>query len=540
MINSIRNVAVACVLSLALSGCAAQYEMANPIDQCNGLSVGLTTTDNRPVAQLSQDTGSTNRDTRFTLQVTRESDAISFDNLRIEYRLGLYNSIGFNEATLNSFGLSGTTSRDSFLDLMAFAGPLALTVDTSRFEAVPGDSNSIQISGTFTELTLGLDAPDLIFTSSASVERTYLLGFLVYPGAFLLSCSEEDATINEYTSAAQMFPNLEALDQIPLFDAESQTIFIETPEHFIGLEAQGIAVPVPTAEVSRDLATTAWLQLISSTQGEQSALFSGTVERSQTIDRVIGVSQLANLDEGELAEGSYILFFFVVSPGLLFEEGEVEISSEVVFRTAMYLVDVAADGGATIENLTELEYPNVPNSSSRNQPTLESAVKTWRVSTKGFRELVVSGTNLGNINQILIGGQLAKIKSASYSGVELTLPRMRAGTYPMTFAQGSNLVAAKQEVRYYLSKKVFETRITPAQETTSWSRLLTREIASTKVVQVNCLARVPEGSASKKLSTLATSVCNEVAKLKPEIKVKTLVVKATAGSRGDVLVRFWD
>lgn len=515
--------------------------MANPIDQCNGLSVGLTTTDNRPVAQLSQDTGSTNRDTRFTLQVTRASDAISFDNLRVEYRLGLYNSIGFNEATLDSFGLTGTTSRDSFLDLMAFAGPLALTVDTSRFEAVPGDSNSIQISGTFTELTLGLDAPDLIFDSSASVERTYLLGFLVYPGAFLLSCSEEDATINEYTSAAQMFPNLEALDQIPLFDAESQTIFIETPEDFIGLEAQGVAVPVPTAEVSRDLATTAWLQLISSQQqGEQSALFSGTVERSETIDRVFGVSQLANLDEGEMAEGSYILFFSVVSPGLLSEESEVDISSEVVFRTAMYLVDVAADGGATIEYLTELEYPNVPNSSSRNQPTLDSAVKTWRVSTKGFRELVVSGTNLGNINQILIGGQLVKIKSASYSGIELTLPRMRAGTYPMTFAQSSNLVVAKQEVRYYLSKKVFETRITPAQEATSWSRLLTREIASTKVVQVNCLARVPEGSASKKLSTLATSVCNEVAKLKPEIKVKTFVVKAPAGSRGDVLVRFWD
>lgn len=540
MLNAIRNLAVACVLSLALSGCVAQYEMANPIDNCNGFSVGLTTTDNRPVAQLSQSSGSTNRDTRFTLQVTRESDAVSFDNLRVEYRLGIYNSLGFSEAALSSFGLTETTTRDAFLDLMAFAGPLALTVDTSRFEAVPGDSDTIQLSGTFTELALGPDAPALIFDTSASVERTYLLGFLVYPGAFLLSCSEEDAAENLYTSAAQMFPNLEALDQVPVFDAESQTLSIQTPEHFIGLEAQGIAVPVPTLEVSRDMATTAWLQLMASQQSESAALFSGTVERSETIDRVIGVSQLVNLSEGVLGEGSYILFFSVASPGLVSEQGEVDISSEVVFRTATYLVDVAADGLATIEYLTELEYPLAPSTSNRIQPTFDSAVKTWRVSTKGFQELAVSGTNLGSISQILIGGQLAKINSASYSVLELTLPRMRAGTYPMTFVQGSNLVAGKREIRYYKSRKVFEASVSPAQERTSWSRLLTRKVASTKAVQVNCLARVPEGSTSKKLSTLATSVCNEVAMLNPEIKVKTIIAKVPAGSRGDVLVRFWD
>lgn len=537
MQNTIRNLAVVSVLSLALTGCVAQYEMANPIDDCNGFSVDFTTTTNRPVAYFVQDTSTTGRDTRFTLQVTRESDAVSFDSLRIEYRLGFYNSIGFNEEVLSAFDLSGTTSRDSFLDLMAFADPMTLSIDVSRFGQVPGDADSIEISGTFLDLTLGTAAREFFSDVSGTVER---LGLLVYPGAFLLSCSEEEAASNEYASAIQMFPNLEALDQTPVFDAESQTLFIETPEHLIGLDAQGIAIPLPTAEVSRDVATTAWLQLIASQGDPTAAIFSGTVERSETAERVIGVSSLESLGGDNLPEGSYILFFVLASPGIVSEEGESNISSDFVFRTATYLVEVAANGNSTVEYLTELDYPRVPSTTGRNQPTLDLPDKIWRVSTKGFRNLALQGTNLGNVNKILIAEKPAKVVASSYSQMELALPKMKAGQYPLTFVQGSTLVTAKQKVRYYKSKKVFETRITSAQGTPTWSKLIARQLGKTDATQVNCLARIPQGSTSAKISKLATSVCDVVSRLNKDVKVRTITVESPRGSSGDVLVRFWN
>jgi hypothetical protein len=523
------SVAIAIVSSLVLSGCVAEpVAFKEPLNQCDGRDVALTSTNTRPMISVPFEEFDASHDTnRLTADIFRVAALgnAPADTYRVDYRPGLYNEDGFEHFSgRENISLSGTVER-----FMPFASEvddaLSRTVDVSRFGS----------DSTLPEL-LGLDLGGMSDPEEQALQ-------LLLPGAFIITCLE-GAQANEAVSALQMFPNLTTL-QDPGFGIVDSTVVLRSSTFEDGAFVFPVIFPVLTEDgarktLSNDRTTDQWLQFamllneILDLPGDaplpENVLVNNNGEPLMSYENeVTFTSERVSED---LNPGDYNVFVFVINP------------STGTFVTALYEASYSNAGFEGFVKITS-DGPtgNPPGGQAAiGTPSVSNSLKPTKISTKGFRSVTLNGSNLDQVTSAFVGRKPAKIVSKSWGEIKLRLPKLMPRSYNLRLEFGTERLVLPNWVTYEKAKVVTQIRLRYKNQTEAerQSDIQLEIAANPKLVQVECFALVPTGRAALTAMTRAEQACEVISSENPNIKTKFKVQRVPGLSKAKVQLSFWN
>jgi len=562
--------------TLILTGCGPVlpniFEFAQPVNRCGDQEVFLTVEDAYPIVYFDF-SGDVSRDVsrdvgrEFSSEIIlRVEDAlgnpVSSDvmrDLEIQYRLGFFNSEGFQKVDTEIFSSRSVYSdqhlpspsplpdKESFYDLLwDTSGPVESPPPSEEPSPEPEDGqNYVPISasestirGNLAEL-LDLEVEDFI----GSEEGLYFLTlFLTFPGAFIAKCNLPEYESTPFVSAAQIFPNSSLLDLQPAkleVDEDTDTLSFQDPGGFgeYSLVGNGIIQKTGSYRLGTDPGVDRWMSIYSQPVSTENFGFypsdvTGTAFRSE--------SQVSVSNEFDaLDPGSYqmtLWYGFALDPN-----SYLDIPLAVGFTH--YDIVVSSSGAYTF-TWVEAPFDTFINRPSRTSGKASVVVDAGQlplvVSTKGFKTVTLTGTYLDDVSRATVGNKEAKVVSKSWSNLSLDLPQQEAGKHDLVLAHSSGKLVAKESVRYRKSRIIKTQELSLTGDKSTWLTRLDKTLKATpKAVQVNCVASVPEGASGAALIKKARWLCAEAAKLDSATKTK-VVIKKVAASKSSMELRFWD
>ena len=450
--QSIKIGSLAIGASLILSSCAAIVPMADPLGRCGTeTNVSLSVTNNKPDIDIEFkhidddddiNTDSSNDDADLTqtdelVPVLAGEDitlALSGDSsiLEVEYRAGIFDENGLpgvDDAFLPSEYEFREEAPPAFLDTLADLegeGEGSPTIEFTPVDFSGGGS----LTSPFGEVLFGPEAELL------ELNEGELIFYMFQPGAFLVRCNSGEGQLNdgELVAAVQMFPNLITFEGSPTFqltqDIEDPTLY--NSELFLGPELAGDLVIVlgkPTTGavvLSADPAKDRWLQIYS--RENVSPVFSLTDGSPATVDEN-GFVNLNGESVNFQPDTTYNLILFIIDGDAYGGDVGIEEGTyQSPFRTAIF--DLAINSAGVGEAAPFVVEPPRRPSLSR-VPIITDSRDSVQVSTKGNREIKITGNRLNNVLAAKLGTATAEIVSTDDSILTLRLPKLETGTYDL-------------------------------------------------------------------------------------------------------------
>lgn len=520
--HNFKSVGFLAATSLLLAGCAAiptpsVYELSNPSNTCQGSDIFLELSEPKPMFNnLVQD--------ETTLSVVDANGQLvsqeALAKIVIEYRMGFFGDSGFEMISPQAFSVrspyhpgaspspSPLPSNEAFLDIFW------------DVEGDPPSDTPVPDGDQFFSIPLeGPQASGTLFNFFGDSEATFLAG--VFPGAFLAQCLDTE----EYVAAVPMFPNTSVDEVAPdVVETDPETAVVDFSALFSGPGGPGF-VFMQIAEIenqvfSSNSITQRWLNN-ASFGGANSAITGGALifrldsngSTSETMDPMPNgdyqaiVSYLTDLDNDSIKMG-----------------------------TAYY--DVAVFNGNY--SFVRVVPENTPTIRSSNPiPRVDGSSQVTSFSTKGFRELSITGENLTAIHSASIGGKNAPVVSSSGSLLKLRLPALSAGTYSLNLKHSGGEIKNARSVLYVPAKRFSSLKIGMAKPRASWLKQSNLVLAKNRnVLQVDCVVTLASGVSNKALRTKATSICKSLAKTNPGIRTVTRTVVGK-DVRTALVLKFW-
>ncbi len=525
--------------SLLLSSCAAIIPMADPLGTCGTeTNVSIAVSNNKPDVDVDFVEVDAEGDP-LVVTLTGEDINLSLTGnrafLEVEYRIGIFDENGLpavDNSFLDTEYVPVSPAPPAFLDVVPYeAGEFSLPIDFS---------SGAQQSGSFSDLLLGTDY-DLDFFYN---EDALLL--LTFPGAFVVTCNSGAGQANdgEFVAAVQMFPNILTFEGDPAFqltDSDADATF-DNSELYLGPEFAGDSVAIlgkPTTDyviLSSDPATDRWLQMysrpdvtpVSNLVGEGS----GPIQVDTEGFLNVGVEDV-NFQPGI----TYNLILFIIAEEVFNSESPITPGVyQSPFRTAIF--DLAINSSGVGEFTPFVAEP--PSRPSRPRaPVITDIRDSVEVSTKGNREIKVTGNRLNNVLAAKLGTTPASIVSAEDSILTLRLPKLATGTYDLTLSYQNGETVRPNFLKYVSSSKIEQIAIPKSQKRAAWSlRMANLLRTNLGTVQVDCVARVPAGTKAAPVKKKASAICASIEN--SSIKTRVVVKKAPASSSSAVAVKFWD
>jgi hypothetical protein len=339
-----------------------------------------------------------------------------------------------------------------------------------------------------------------------------------------------------------MFPNLLEFEGNPEIEL---TQSLDDPELynselFLGEEFAGDGVfllgkdTAGSEVLSNDRATNRWLQFYSRIEAD--------VVETLVYGEPLFVDDAGfiNLD-GEtvnfLPDTSYNLILFIIDNATVgSEEDVIQGLYESPIRTAIFDLNINVAGVGEFEAFA-VDEPRRPGRSTT--PILTDIRDSVEVSTKGNRELKITGSRLNRVLQAKLGTKAAKIVSAEDSILTLKLPSLANGTYDLTLSYENGEIVRPNFLKYVKSTKLKQISIPVSQKKAAWSlRMASLLSANLGTVQVDCVARIPAGTKAAPVKKKASAICGSVENT--SIKTRVVVKKAPAVSGSSVAIKLWD
>jgi hypothetical protein len=547
--------AVAVGASLILSSCAPViFPMADPLGSCGeDNNVSISVSNNRPDVDWfathvdddnNPDTPSTNDDTDPTtsdlpdFSLTGEDLTLSLtgsENLEVRYRVGLFDENGLpaveDDMLLEPYERI-VPAPPAFLDnLYGYdSGEMSPLID---FEGVSS------VTAAFSEIVLPEYTVGVIDNQE---DAAALFGFLSWPGAFLVTCNSGGPDDGEIVAAVQMFPNLLEFEGNPEIEL---TQSLDDPEMynselFLGEEFAGDGVfllgkdAAGSEVLSADRATNRWLQFYSRIDAQ---VVETLVYGEPLFVDDAGFINLDSETANFLPDTSYNLILFIIdSATVVSDQDVIQGLYESPIRTAIFDLNINVAGVGEFEAFAVDEQRQPGRSTT---PILTDIRDVVEVSTKGNRELKITGSRLNRVLQAKLGTKAAKIVSAEDSILTLKLPSLAKGTYDLTLSYENGEIVKPNFLKYVKSTKLQQISIPSSQKKAAWSvRLANLLTSNSQTTQVDCVARIPAGTKPAPVKKKASAVCSQVSD--DSIKTRVFVKKAPAGFAPSVAVKLWD
>lgn len=518
--------------TLILSSCAAYpsiIELSQPPNQCDGSEIYLELDNETPTYTFESS------ETVSLSVVDSTGTPVSNADLQkitVEYRVGLFGENGLQETNTDGFSerspyhpsatpsASPLPSTDAFLDILwDVGGPTATPAprpDGETFSTVALSSSVETV--TVEELVSETTAPEM-----------QLLGAI--PGAFLAKCIES----GEFVAAVPMFPNTSLEDVSPV------ATFVETPTPAVELDFSRLfSSGMVSGEVLVNIASVRPIvfsanelsqRWLNGTSFDLEDYGTGVVEStSVSFDAGFSLPDDALAEIGTLNNGTYYAILTYI-----LQTDDLESDGPDILRFGSAHYDVVVSNGNYNFILRYFEPVRSPSIT----PQVSGLGDKVSVSTKGFRELTVSGSRLGKIQSATIGGRKAKILSSYGSELKLRLPALAAGSYELNLKYSGGEIKNARSVTYLPSKRISQLELASSRTKAAWVKranaLLDKNPA---ILQVDCVVTVASGTSAKALRSKASSICKSLAKENPEVRAVTRTVIGQNAKTGFVL-KFW-
>lgn len=519
--GSFRFLGIISASALVLSGCAASpslFEFSQPPNICQGSDIYLEVSNDRP--EFSSGTQDS-----FTLSVVDRSgqpvSVLDLGRIAIEYRIGFFEETGFEEISTESFSVRSPYNVDFDLDPVASPNPNPSPLPSEDafldvFWDTAGPTPSLEANPDGSVFgAVSMDGPvksgDLsdFFGGEGEEEGGLLEGIFALPGAFMAKCLETD----EYVAAVRVFPNTSVDPMSPQVTVGDQ-IRLDFSESLLGYTGfiLGAISPIQNETFSSDEITNRWLNSVSFTLEE---IVEGGLTRG--IELLHSSESDPTFDEIDpLATGTY----WVTISYALASVGQ-DVPDTYKLGTAYYNLEVT-DGGAY--NFVPQYFE--PVRSGRASPALEFPTGGLSVSTKGKKQVLLSGTNLASVNSVSVGGKNAKILSSSQSQLLVSFPSLPAGSHKVSLKHGTGQLNDVGTVTYAPAEKLGRFLLPQPASKRALTRIAKSKLRSTPgVVQVDCVVNLASGERASSLRRKAAHVCAALASNNPNLKtvVRTVV-----------------
>lgn len=581
--KNLQTISIATAIVLAVSGCVQVpftpniYELASPMNQCNGNQVFLEVSSSQPIMNPYNDSGLQTDDvlreilgasTELTIRVNDEngnevSDEVLAD-LEIDFRFGLFNENGFQSISEDFFadtspfgppteGVTRMNIRDqeSFLDFFWGTGDVEDGV-----LAIPVSKDTLRESKTLIEILR-----DSGVSEAGDEEALAVLVWAasMYPSAFLLRCVDEnvDAIGSSYVDAAPIFTNSSVLDLEPSAsvlrqegegdDLDSVLLEFSLLEQFPQelMLISGSINPLLPRPLSEDPATDRWLNRFSTTIDNQ--------RHSRIFGNANFFDDQGSLDASEvapLAPGGYRMivtyFLFIGDPNSAIESilsnlenPESSTDAVVLAGNSYYDLDVSGSGQYSF---TLVRPPFVPirSASSRSSLNLVPNQLPVVLSTKGHRELVLRGTDFDSVTSVTAGSKEVEVAERSSSTLKINIPRLEPGTHDLVLNHSRGALVESDALSVYRSSVVRTQVVSPTAQGPTWLAAVRRALASNpQTVQVNCVVGVPAGSSDSTARKLARKICKQIAEIDSSVKTRVVTKSIPAFSEPSLTLRYW-
>lgn len=521
MKKQVAAVATMAVSSLVLSGCAAIMAFPQPAGVCDGETVSISVSPNNPdffgVADESE--------TFLTIDFEG-----NLEDVEISYALGIFNETGLNTVSgeylnlVDDVPLRDDAEAESF---MHFADGASITLDETYFEPTssPGQYQLV--------------APFSVIVTEGSIDSDFdeevmyaMLALILSPGAFLVECTADGASQNgEYVAAAQLFPNLVVLqgEDFPVLSITGETVDFSLPVEYAGAQVNLIAQVREAGDprLSEDPATDRWLQALSTTQEDFEK--GDVIEASGIVGEAGSLNDLS-FDSGRFQAGKTYNIILLIA--------ENELSD---FQTVIFDAVIDESGEATFTAF-EGEFISVQSPSrggGYRAPAITDSRLMIDASSRGLREISIEGTAMNKVNSVKVGTKQAKIVSSEEARLTIRLPKLATGVYDLAMTHNRGEVIQKGIIKITASQKLTQITIANSVRKADWLPRLSASLKGNKAtIQVDCVARVPQGSKPAALKKKASAICSQVSD--DSIKTRVVVKKAPASSSSAVAVKFWD
>lgn len=546
--------------SLILSSCALSIvPMADPLGKCGtDTNVSIAVTNNKPDVDVEfkhiNDNGTPGDDSDddgipgddpLVAVFTGEAITLALSGnqnfLQVVYRAGIFDENGLpgvdDDFLLDPYALRGNDAPPAFLDTLG-----ALEVEGG----FPLDLPPVDFSG---EASLKAPFSEILFGPEAelyAIDEGPAIVLSAQPGAFLVRClsGEGEPNHNEIVAAVQMFPNLITFQGSPTFQLtqDPDDVNLYNSRLFLGQEFAGdqvITIAKPTngsKELSSDPAKDRWLQFYS--RYAVSPIISiqdlgpGGVTEVDSEGFLNFDGENLDFQRGE----TYNLILYIIGVEQFQNTPSSPVTYHSPFRTAIF--DLAVNPAGVGEAVPFIvDEPRRPGRS--NAPILTDIRDSISVSTKGNRELKITGSRLNKVLQAKLGNKAAKIVSAEDAILTLRLPSLATGIYDLTLTYQSGEIVRPKFLKYIKSTKIDQISIPKSQKKAAWSlRMASLVSANPEMTQVDCVARVPAGTKATPVKKKALAICSQVSD--DSIKTRVVVKKALAGSTPSVAIKLWD
>jgi hypothetical protein len=532
-VASLRLVAIPLASIVILSGCAAQpsiYEFSQPSNICEGAEIYLEISDDRP--QFN----STTQD-RFTLSVVDASglpiSASDLEKIEVDYRVGFFEDSGFEAISTDSFSVRSPYNADYDEDPGAAPNPNPSPLpsqdsflDVFWDTAGPSPSPDSSADGTFFGAVL-LDASVKTGVFYEFFEESEIGGqfepIAVLPGAFLAKCLET----GDYVAAGRLFPNTSVSFMAPQVTTDGDQVILDFSQVFSDYYGGILAAisPIQNEIFSADDLTNRWLNSFSFSLDE---VVDGGLTRGISLLR-IAPSDLTSSVIDPLESGTY---WATISYALESEGQDVANSWKV--GTSYYNLVVVGDSYTFIPQYFE------PVRSVRQTPAVDFPVGGFSVSSKGRKQILISGTNLTKVQEVAVGGKLARILSASNSDLKVSLPTLPAGSHKVSLNYQGGQIREVGSITYTAAKKLGRFQLPQAASRSELTKLAKTKLKSTpSAIQVDCVVNLPSGVRAKALRNKAAGVCAALATANPSLKTVVRTVIGESNSQKSFSLLSW-
>jgi hypothetical protein len=238
-----------------------------------------------------------------------------------------------------------------------------------------------------------------------------------------------------------------------------------------------------------------------------------------------------------LPDTSYNLILFIIDDATVSsDEDIVQGLYESPIRTAIFDLNINVAGVGEFEAFS-VDEPRRP--ARATTPILTDIRDSVEVSTKGNRELKITGSRLNRVLQAKLGTKAAKIVSAEGSILTLKLPSLANGTYDLTLSYENGEIVRPNFLKYVKSTKLKQISIPVSQKKAAWSLRMANNLTNySQTTQVDCVARIPAGTKAAPVKKKASAICGQVSD--DSIKTRVVAKKAPAGFAPSVGVKLWD
>lgn len=495
-------------------------------------------------------------------------------SITLEYRLGLFNERGFRTINPKSFSerspyfesedpsqtVLRVPARDSFLDFFWGQGGPTPSPDPSN----PTDGQVyFEVTNTTARQTGNL--AELVSPATGElqlIELNVAIGSV--PGAFMAKCNvdpEPEPPQTSYIAAVPVFPNSSTFDFEPraIFGTEDiggtilDRFYIEygaiSEDSNRYFASAGIINKDTGIALAKNPVTDRWLEALTAS--------TGTFEPEENIEglrgfqigyqgdisgNVIRTSQSIE----PLPRGNYRVLIIFIEISSLDPDWYIDLDigaiTDLTLETGTTYYDLEVLSRSDYRfTLIEPPFQPRPNRSRATAPVIDEISLPLSTSTKGKREVTLTGSNLSRIVSAKVGKKSADLISKGYDQITLKLPKQSAGMHNLKLVYPSGVLKHSKALKYVKSKLVKSQNVNSELGLRAARQTLRKTLLSNpKIVQVNCVVSVAGQNSLVGFRKQARSLCDEALKVAPGLKVKVVVNKNPIGARSGIYLDYWN